>query len=218
MSDNISMSDIIPASPERVYAAWLDPEQHALMTGAAASDEGGGRFTAWDGYITGRTVSAVPHEKIVQAWRTTEFPPDAPDSMLTITFTAAEGGATRIGLLQETIPEGQAAAYKKGWDEHYFGPMKSWFARTSTLGKAKEAFEEVLEDAKEAAEQTVKEVKKAQKKAAATIKKVSAQVSKKVQSLLKKKKPAKKKVVKTVKKRAAPAKKKKKSLPKKKKK
>jgi gas vesicle protein len=160
----------------------------------------------------------VPHEKIVQAWRTTEFPPDAPDSMLTITFTAAEGGATRIGLLQETIPEGQAAAYKKGWDEHYFGPMKSWFARTSTLGKAKEAFEEVLEDAKEAAEQTVKEVKKAQKKAAATIKKVSAQVSKKVQSLLKKKKPAKKKVVKTVKKRAAPAKKKKKSLPKKKKK
>jgi uncharacterized protein YndB with AHSA1/START domain len=193
MSDNISMSDIIPASPERVYAAWLDPEQHALMTGAAASDEGGGRFTAWDGYITGRTVSAVPHEKIVQAWRTTEFPPDAPDSMLTITFTAAEGGATRIGLLQEPIPDGQAAA-------------------------SKEAFEEVLEDAKEAAEQTVKEVKKAQKKAAATIKKVSAQVSKKVQSLLKKKKPAKKKVVKTVKKRAAPAKKKKKSLPKKKKK
>jgi uncharacterized protein YndB with AHSA1/START domain len=215
MSQNISMSDIIPASPERVYTAWLDAEQHALMTGAAASDEGGGRFTAWDGYITGRTVSAVPHEKIVQAWRTTEFPPDAPDSMLTITFTAAEGGATQVSLLQENIPEGQAESYKKGWDEFYFGPMKTWFARTSTMGKAKEAFEEVLEDAKEAAEKTVKEVKKAQKKAAATIKKVSAQVSKKVQSLLKKKKPTKKKKV--AKKKAAPAKKKKAPAKKKKK-
>lgn len=217
MSQNISMSDIIPASPERVYTAWLDAEQHALMTGAAASDEGGGRFTAWDGYITGRTVSAVPHEKIVQAWRTTEFPADAPDSMLTITFTAAEGGATKVSLLHESIPDGQTDAYKKGWDEFYFGPMKTWFARTSTMGKAKEAFEEVLEDAKEAAEKTVKEVKKAQKKAAATIKKVSAQVSKKVQSLLKKKKPAKKKAAKAVKKKPAAAKKKKSPAKKKKK-
>lgn len=213
MSENISMSDIIPAAPERVYTAWLDAEQHALMTGAAASDEGGGRFTAWDGYITGRTVSAVPHEKIVQAWRTTEFPPDAPDSMLTITFTADEGGATKVSLLQENLPPGQSDSYKKGWDEYYFAPMKKYFTASSPMHKAKEALDEALEDAKEAAEKTVKEVKKAQKKAAATIKKVSAQVSKKVKALLKKKKPAKK-----TKKKPAPKKAVKKKAPVKKKK
>ena len=83
MAENIELSDIIPARPERVYSAWLDAEQHGAMTGSTATDEGAGRFTAWDGYISGRTVSAVPHSKIVQAWRSTEFPEGDPDSSLT---------------------------------------------------------------------------------------------------------------------------------------
>ena len=63
MAENIKVSDIMPAPPERLYSAWLDPHEHTKMTGGEATDEGGGRFTAWDGYITGRTVSAVPHSQ-----------------------------------------------------------------------------------------------------------------------------------------------------------
>lgn len=182
MSETITCSAIIPAAPERVYEAWLDAKAHTAMTGAHATDEGNGQFTAWDGYISGRTVSAVPHEKIVQAWRTTEFPDDAPDSMLTITFTADEGGSTRVSLVQENVPDGQGASYRKGWDEFYFGPMQKYFP--STMEKVKDSLENALEEVEEAAAETMKEVKKAQKKAAATLKKVGAQVSKKVKTLL----------------------------------
>ncbi|MFT3709867.1 MAG: SRPBCC domain-containing protein [Archangium sp.] len=218
MAENISVSDIIPASPERVYTAWLDAQQHGAMTGSGATDEGG-RFTAWDGYISGRTVSAVPHSKIVQAWRTTEFPADATDSILTLHF-AAEGEGTRLSITHENLPDGQGDSYAKGWDEFYFGPMKKHFSGATDFGdKVKETVEGALEEAKELGEATVKAVKKAQKEAAKTIKKVSAQVGKGAKALVARAKKAAKKVTarKPAAKKKKPAPKKKKAVAKKKK-
>lgn len=212
MAENISLSDIIPASPERVYTAWLDAKQHGAMTGSNATDEGDGRFTAWDGYISGRTVSHVPHSKIIQAWRTTEFPSDHPDSMLTLQFEAAEGG-TKVSVTQENLPDGQGYSYLKGWDEFYFSPMKKHFFNQqpglvgehggSPMDKVKETVEDALEDAKQIGEATVKAVKKAQKEAAKTIKKVSAQVGKRARAFVASAKKAAKKVAPKKKKAAA---------------
>ncbi|MBL8915986.1 MAG: SRPBCC domain-containing protein [Archangium sp.] len=217
MAENISLSDIIPASPERVYTAWLDAEQHGAMTGSTATDEGDGRFTAWDGYISGRTVSAVPHSKIVQAWRTTEFPTDDPDSILTLHFETVEGG-TKVSVTQENLPDGQGDSYAKGWDEFYFAPMKKHFGPPSptrsadksagAIDRVKESVGDALEDAKSLGEATVKAVKKAQKEAAKTIKKVSAQVGKGAKALVARAKKAAKKVAPKKKKKPAPKKKK----------
>lgn len=231
MAENIDVSDIIPAPPERVYAAWLDPKEHAKMTGGGATDEGDGRFTAWDGYISGRTVSSVPHAKIVQAWRTTEFPEDDPDSVLTITFEPVEGNATKVTLHHENIPKGQGDAYEQGWHEHYFAPMAAYFGSpmeqvrevseriTHAVEEVTEQFEAATEDAMKAVDKArsnarkqavkaVKAVKKVQKKASAQLK----AVGKKVKALVtKKKKPAPKKA-----KKAAPKKKKAKTTKKKK--
>ena len=217
MTENIKVSDIIPAPPERVYTAWLDAAEHAKMTGGAATDEGDGRFTAWDGYITGRTVSAVPHTKVVQAWRTTEFPDDVPDSVLTISFEAADGG-TKLTLVHENIPVGQSDAYEQGWHEHYFAPMKKYFGSpmeqvrevseriSHAVEEVTEQFEAATEDAMQAVDKArssarkqavkaVQAVKKVQKKASAQLK----AVGKKVRAFVKrkpapKKKPARAKV------------------------
>jgi uncharacterized protein YndB with AHSA1/START domain len=195
MAENVSVSDIIPASPERVYTAWLDAAEHGKMTGSNATDEGGGRFTAWDGYISGRTVSAVPHSKLVQAWRTTEFPADATDSILTVHFEPSGEGATKVSITHENLPDGQGDSYARGWDEFYFGPMKKYFSGATDLGdKMKEAAAGALEEARELGEATVKAVKKAQKEAARTIKKVSAQVGKTAKSLVARAKKAASKV------------------------
>jgi uncharacterized protein YndB with AHSA1/START domain len=226
MAENITVSDIIPAPPERVYTAWLDPKEHTQMTGAAATDEGGGRFTAWDGYITGRTVSSVPHTKVVQAWRTTEFPQDVPDSVLTVTFEGADGG-TKLTLVHEEIPEGQGDAYEQGWEEHYFAPMKKYFGSpmeqvrevseriTQAVEEVTQQFEAATADAMEAVEKAktsarkqavkaVKAVKTVQKKARAQLKTVSKKVTKSVKALVKGKKPAKAKTA--AKKKSAPKK------------
>ncbi|MFZ5441502.1 MAG: SRPBCC domain-containing protein [Myxococcota bacterium] len=110
MAENISLSDIIPAPPARVFSAWLDPHEHGRMTGSTATDEGEGRFTAWDGYISGRTVASEPHSRIEQAWRTTEFPEGAPDSELVVRFEP-EGEGTRVTIEHSGIPDGQADGY-----------------------------------------------------------------------------------------------------------
>ena len=51
MAIEFEVSDIIPATPDQVYKAWLDSDGHTNMTGgpAKASTDVGGEFEAWDG-------------------------------------------------------------------------------------------------------------------------------------------------------------------------
>ena len=61
---------------QQIYNAWLDSEAHSAFTGSPAQidPQVGGQFTAWDGYIQGQTLETEPFRRILQAWRTTEFP------------------------------------------------------------------------------------------------------------------------------------------------
>ena len=80
----IVQEEIFDAAPMDVYEALVDPAKHAAFTGSTATGEPveGGTFTAWDGYIEGRHERLVPGARIVQLWRTTEFPEGHPDSRL----------------------------------------------------------------------------------------------------------------------------------------
>ncbi len=113
----------------RLYEAWLDGEEHSAFTGGAALVDASvdGAFTAWDGYISGTTIAMEPPHRIVQRWRTTEFPPESPDSRLEITFEEVEGG-TRITLIHSEIPDGQGQEYEQGWRDYYFKPMAVFFS------------------------------------------------------------------------------------------
>jgi activator of HSP90 ATPase len=127
--DKFKIKDIIPAEPAVIYAAWLDSKEHAAMTGnkAKVSSRVGEKFTAWDDYISGENLELEPGKKIVQSWRTTEFPDGAPDSKLIITFKEVKGG-TEVTLEHTGIPEGQTEEYMEGWKDYYFAPMKEYFA------------------------------------------------------------------------------------------
>ncbi len=133
MKNAFTISTILPATPEQVFRAWLSSEAHSAMTGSAAKVEPrvGGVFTAWDGYITGKTTALKPYTRIVQSWRTTEFPEDSGDSQIGIVLESVSGG-TKLTLTHTNIPSGQAESYESGWDESYFQPMKEWFSRKRT--------------------------------------------------------------------------------------
>ena len=130
MKNEFTVSTVLPAPPEKVFRSWLSSESHSAMTGSPARIEPrvGGAFKAWDGYISGTTSALKPYTRIVQAWRTTEFPDDSPDSQIEIVLEAVEGG-TRLTLTHTNIPPGQAESYESGWDESYFQPMKAYFAK-----------------------------------------------------------------------------------------
>jgi len=130
-TDTIELSRILPTTPARLYAAWLDAADHSAMTGSRATVEAaevGGRFTAWEGYIDGSFLALEPEVRIVQSWRSDDFPPDALDSHLEVRLAAAPGG-TRITLRHTDLPEGQGPALLEGWDEFYLDPMERFFGR-----------------------------------------------------------------------------------------
>lgn len=123
-----TVSDVLPATPEAVYKAWMSSEGHAAMTGAGARVDGrvGGEFEAWDGYILGRTLALEPGRRIVQAWRTSEFADSDADSVIEVVLEPVEEG-TQITLRHSGIPDGQPD-YEEGWRESYFDPMRDYFA------------------------------------------------------------------------------------------
>lgn len=115
-------------TPAEVYNAFLNPRKHAAFTGSAAtgSSRVGGRFTAWDGYISGVHRELVKGRTIVQDWRTTEWPEDAPPSRLEFSFRAVKGG-TAIRMVHSNVPAEQADSLRQGWVDFYWTPLKNHF-------------------------------------------------------------------------------------------
>ena len=123
-----TLRSIIPATPQQIYAAWLDSLAHSAMTGgkASMSDEIGAAISAWDGYITGRNLHLVRGKRIVQSWRTSRFTDAHADSIVTITLRAAASG-TVLMLEHSNVPDDQRNYEDGGWEENYFAPMKDYF-------------------------------------------------------------------------------------------
>jgi len=129
-TDSLKVSAVIPAAPHVIYSAWLGNKEHGAMTDtppAKISARVGGAFTAGGGYMWGKTLELDPSKRIVQSWRTTDFPEDAPDSRLEVVLEEAKAG-TKITIIQTEIPSGQGADYRQGWIDYYFAPMKRYFA------------------------------------------------------------------------------------------
>ena len=124
---NFTVSAIISASAEDIYKAWLSSEGHTAMTGGEASsgDQVGDEFSAWDGYIWGRTLELEPGRRILQSWRTSEFSEDEEDSIVEVILEESEG-QTKVTLNHSNLPA-HGQQYIKGWDDHYFIPMKAYF-------------------------------------------------------------------------------------------
>jgi uncharacterized protein YndB with AHSA1/START domain len=128
--ESFSVSEVIPADPERIYAAWLNSEEHTAFTGDHASIEPfvGGKHSAFAGYAVGATVELLPGRRIVQTWRATDFPPGSPDSRVEVTLEATVGG-TMVTIFHTEIPTGQSDSYRDSWVKYYLEPLKNYFSR-----------------------------------------------------------------------------------------
>ena len=124
----IRASEFIPAAPSAVYRTFVDAKTHIAVTGANATFERreGGKFSVADGYITGRFLRLQSSRRIVQEWRTAEWPKNAPPSLLELRFLPRENG-TEIRMVQSQVPADQAQRFRKGWTEHFWTPLKKYF-------------------------------------------------------------------------------------------
>lgn len=128
MKNEFTLSEAFHASAETLYKAWLSTQGHTRMTGSPAKVDGlvNGNFSAWDGYIWGTFLELEPNNRIVQNWRTSEFPEEAEDSVVEI-LLEEQDGKTKLTLIHTNIPDGQMQGYQTGWEEFYFKPMREYF-------------------------------------------------------------------------------------------
>ena len=127
--EKFKISVKLHCTAKEVFSGWLNDKVHSDFTGGAkatTSPNEGGSFSAWDGYITGTNVEIFPYKKIIQKWRTSDFAPEDPDSILEMFFTFKDDN-TLITITHSNIPEGQGEQYKKIWKENYFSKMKKYF-------------------------------------------------------------------------------------------
>lgn len=139
MQNEFTLTVTIHAKAETIYKTWLSSAGHSALTGSPAKIDGtvDGDFAAWDGYIQGMFLELDENKRILQAWRTAEFPPEAEDSIVEILLEEkitglemprkARGYSTLLTLKHSNIPKGQADGYKKGWEDFYFKPMREYF-------------------------------------------------------------------------------------------
>jgi uncharacterized protein YndB with AHSA1/START domain len=125
----IEQTVFFEAAPEEIYDALLDPRKHSEFTGSPAttSAKKGATFTAWEGYITGKNLELVKGKRIVQGWKTTEWPDGYPVSRLELTLTPKKGG-TELKMVHSKVPAEQVADYTGGWKSAYWDPLKGYLA------------------------------------------------------------------------------------------
>ena len=85
----ITQKVIIPkVSPKQVYEAYVDPKKHSEFTDSKATGKPvvGGKFTAWDGYISGKFLELEEGKRVVQEWTSTDFPEGYPTLEVGVDF------------------------------------------------------------------------------------------------------------------------------------
>jgi uncharacterized protein YndB with AHSA1/START domain len=138
----IHLERIIPAPPERVYRAWLDPELVArwmnpgsmVVSRVEVDERVGGHYRIWHADGSGSELGGfdceltelVPGERIAFRWGFVgPERRDGPvfDSLMTITLSEAPGGATHLTLVHERLDDLAAAMPQVaekigvGWDD-----------------------------------------------------------------------------------------------------
>jgi len=121
---------LVDASPTEVYEAYVDPKKHAAFTGQGATGAPwvGGRFTAGDGYISGRYLKLEKGKRILHEWTTTEWPEGYPPSLLELKL-GPKGKKTELTMIHSKVPVEQVEYYAEGWKEFYWEPLKKYFAK-----------------------------------------------------------------------------------------
>jgi uncharacterized protein YndB with AHSA1/START domain len=127
MTKAIRQTVTIGAPPEEVYSALMDEKRHASFTGAAAaiSRRVGGAISCYGGHIKGINLELKPGKRIVQAWRTRDWPAGT-FSIVSFSLARKAGGRTRLAFHQVGVPARDIAAKTRGWRLHYWEPLKAF--------------------------------------------------------------------------------------------
>jgi activator of HSP90 ATPase len=125
---NIAHKIQFKAKANVLFDLLIDSQKHSNFTGAEAiiSNQIGGEYSTYDGYIVGKNLELVPGKRIVQTWKAQEEGwPDDVYSIVEFVFTENKNG-TELMFRHTDIPSMVKSDFDSGWKEHYWEPMKAY--------------------------------------------------------------------------------------------
>jgi activator of HSP90 ATPase len=125
------------ATPQQLYELYMDAKKHSLATGSPAkiTNKEGATFFAHGNYITGKNLRLVPGKMIVQSWRSLDWAKTDLDSIFILLFEK-KGNDAILHMTHANIPSKPAGGIKKGWDQFYWKPWKTYLAGKTVKKKA----------------------------------------------------------------------------------
>jgi activator of HSP90 ATPase len=127
----VEQSVQLPAAADALYQMYLDPKQHAAITGSPVvriAPEVGAEFWAFDGRIHGRILALTAGRQIVQSWRSFEWRPQDLDGMLVLVFSPAPDGG-RIESALVNAPDHLFEKLAANWPMRYWDPWRAYLTR-----------------------------------------------------------------------------------------
>jgi activator of HSP90 ATPase len=129
MSKPIHQEVVFKASPKSLFEAFMDGKKHSAFSGGAPAEisrEVGGPWFAFGGQILGRNIELVPNQRIVQAWRSKDWP-EGVYSIVRFELKP-EGAGTRLVMDHAGFPEAEAEHLDGGWHKMYWEPLQKYLA------------------------------------------------------------------------------------------
>lgn len=127
MPKTIQQTVVLPAPPDQLFDMYLDPRQHAAITGGEVmiSRESGSEFRVFNGVLSGRILTVVPKRMVVQTWRSGNWRADDLDSILVLTFYDDVAGG-RIELVHVNVVDHDYDGVNEGWEKFYWTPWRRY--------------------------------------------------------------------------------------------
>jgi len=121
----IKQTILFNASASDLYEYLVNPRKFSKITGAKASNTGkvGGKFTAWDDYISGTNLELSPGKKIRQKWTCADYP-EGTFSEVTFELKKKTDKQTELVFTHEDVPDDLYEDLSEGWNQFYWEPIK----------------------------------------------------------------------------------------------
>ncbi len=129
MPSNLVQKVKLPAPATAVYSALMNSKKHAAFTSSSAriGTKVGAKIAAYDNYITGYNLDLVPNQRIVQAWRASDWPQGA---FSIATFLLEDRKDHTMLVFQQTgVPDEVKKEISQGWKDFYWKPLVDWLKK-----------------------------------------------------------------------------------------
>jgi uncharacterized protein YndB with AHSA1/START domain len=112
--------------PTRVYQLLTDSKQHTRLTGqkAVIGSKVGSAFSTHGGRVSGILVDLVPGRRVVQAWRSKDFPVGA-FSMAALELSRTDDGGTQLVLTHRGVPKDLIPDVEADWRTTYWDKIRA---------------------------------------------------------------------------------------------